>query len=216
MNVIINYYCFIFQVQSWPNLLQPLSAVTRPSPTSPTTTPRKPRVKSSSKRSSRASTSQSSQSHTDTAGGNTNPAVQVYGYNTTSHPKHTTHPAHPSYPAGTTAPYTSVVQSCVDLSDPRYISPCTCPSTDLSHTYCDGFYVCPRSPRQLHGYGAPATPVRPVSIGPGFAGTNLTISSTGYKSEPFITMDKSILKVHLPTSGFNVVKCGDATDVKVG
>ena len=29
------------------------------------------------------------------------------------------------------------------------------------------------------------------------------------------TMDKSILKVYLPNGGFNVVKCGDATDVKV-
>ena len=30
------------------------------------------------------------------------------------------------------------------------------------------------------------------------------------------SMDKSILKVHLPNGGFNVVKCGDATDIKVG
>ncbi|CAH1775354.1 unnamed protein product [Owenia fusiformis] len=28
------------------------------------------------------------------------------------------------------------------------------------------------------------------------------------------SMDKSILKVHLPNGGFNVVKCGDATDVR--
>ena len=28
--------------------------------------------------------------------------------------------------------------------------------------------------------------------------------------------DKSTLKVHLPSGGFNVVKFGDATDVKVG
>ena len=28
-------------------------------------------------------------------------------------------------------------------------------------------------------------------------------------------MDKSILKVHLPNGGFNVVKCGEATDIKV-
>ena len=31
----------------------------------------------------------------------------------------------------------------------------------------------------------------------------------------YVIMDKSILKVHLPNAGFNVVKCGDATDVKV-
>lgn len=29
-------------------------------------------------------------------------------------------------------------------------------------------------------------------------------------------MDRSILKVHLPNGGFNMVKYGDATDVKVG
>jgi hypothetical protein len=28
-------------------------------------------------------------------------------------------------------------------------------------------------------------------------------------------MDRSILKVHLPNGGFNMVKYGDATDVKV-
>jgi len=28
-------------------------------------------------------------------------------------------------------------------------------------------------------------------------------------------MDKSLLKVYLVASGFNVVKCGDATDIKV-
>ena len=28
-------------------------------------------------------------------------------------------------------------------------------------------------------------------------------------------MDKSIVKVHLPSGGFNVLKCGDATDIKV-
>ena len=30
----------------------------------------------------------------------------------------------------------------------------------------------------------------------------------------YVIMDKSILKVHLPNGGFNVVKCGDATDVR--
>jgi hypothetical protein len=28
-------------------------------------------------------------------------------------------------------------------------------------------------------------------------------------------MDKSTLKVHLANGGFHVVKCGDATDIKV-
>jgi hypothetical protein len=28
-------------------------------------------------------------------------------------------------------------------------------------------------------------------------------------------MDKAVLRVHLATDGFSVVKCGDATDVKV-
>ena len=31
----------------------------------------------------------------------------------------------------------------------------------------------------------------------------------------YVLMDKSILKVHLPNGGFNVVKCGDATDIRV-
>ena len=28
-------------------------------------------------------------------------------------------------------------------------------------------------------------------------------------------MDRSILKVHLPNGGFNIVKCGEATDIRV-
>ena len=36
------------------------------------------------------------------------------------------------------------------------------------------------------------------------------------RDDNYVIMDKSILKVYLPTGGFNVVKCADATDVKVG
>ena len=35
------------------------------------------------------------------------------------------------------------------------------------------------------------------------------------KANNYVIMDKSILKVHLPNGGFNVVKCGDATDIRV-
>lgn len=41
--------------------------------------------------------------------------------------------------------------------------------------------------------------------------TNSTFDS---KVKKFL-MDRSILKVHLPNGGFNMVKYGDATDVKV-
>jgi hypothetical protein len=32
---------------------------------------------------------------------------------------------------------------------------------------------------------------------------------------PAVDRDKSTLKVHLPNGGFNIVKFGDATDIKV-
>ena len=35
-------------------------------------------------------------------------------------------------------------------------------------------------------------------------------------ARPLLSPDKSTLKVYLPNGGFNVVKFGDATDIKVG
>ena len=43
------------------------------------------------------------------------------------------------------------------------------------------------------------------------AGAPLAAAGVGVSG----AMDKSILKVHLPSGGFNVLKCGDATDIKV-
>ena len=43
--------------------------------------------------------------------------------------------------------------------------------------------------------------------------TNVT--SVSRSGSVLSSMDKSLLKVHLVASGFNVVKCGDATNIKV-
>ena len=40
-------------------------------------------------------------------------------------------------------------------------------------------------------------------------------SWNNYFAKSDVTMDKAILKVYVPNGGFNVVKCGDATDIKV-
>ena len=41
------------------------------------------------------------------------------------------------------------------------------------------------------------------------------VTSVSRSASVLSSMDKSLLKVYLVASGFNVVKCGDATDIKV-
>ncbi|XP_013406550.1 focal adhesion kinase 1-like [Lingula anatina] len=46
-------------------------------------------------------------------------------------------------------------------------------------------------------------------------GVGSSVQKGGTASDQSETpLDKSILKVHLPNGGFNMVKCGDATDIK--
>ena len=58
---------------------------------------------------------------------------------------------------------------------------------------------------------SPTPPARARRVNPSF-GDYESLD----RDDNYVIMDKSILKVHLPNGGFNVVKCGDATDVKVG
>ena len=54
--------------------------------------------------------------------------------------------------------------------------------------------------------------------GGGVGGSNPIASNNGVSLSPtsnLLGMDKSTLKVHLPDGSFNVVRFGDATDIKV-
>ena len=109
-----------------------------------------------------------------------------------------------------------VAQSCVDLKGVHYNNLCTYPSNTpvhQIHQHCDAFCVTPCClPRDIYGHDVLR---RRISIGRTYDSATPSISSRGYNNNLLINMDTSILKVHLPASGFNVVKCGDATDVKV-